>query len=382
MIQICPIHYKIESDQVLQIYESNKELIHSKLETAIITCQQRGISVSYKNLYGYIKDNMIRIYSGWILVYENDISETFESASFSETFIHGYQPKKGITLEELERTVLEVFMTGFVIAVEIETKELVCKRKKAVFYEICEAKSLHLRMKRYECGTELFAVRSRWGKVSFQCNYIERKSFTIPSEPYILPNENPVQVFYPGNTENMDEKELDHLMDGIAEQMGKCYSTSEAILKKAEESGYSKNHSVKYYAGWIYSIYAGKLTHHAWIVVDDRHVIDMTARRNSNLNHYIEYAEMGIQKPFSKELLADWFYKEKQENAKFSKYHYCGRVESCIYVGTECTQEEAKQSFALSIKKGLPGYANVVKNGFENELQKIYREKYEPYEVH
>ena len=193
-----------------------------------------------------------------------------------------------------------------------------------------------------------------------------------------MPNRNPIRVFRAENTKDVEDiNELNQLLTDIPESIGKCYSTCSAIMKKAEESGYAKRHKVEYYAGWTFLIYADKIVHHAWIVIDDIHVIDMTMKKSGEMKEFLDSSEKGIYKPFSRELLAEWTHKEIEEHAAYSKYHFCGKAEDCIYIGTKCTEEEAKESFRTMLTKGnLPGYKYTSKDQYENKFQTLYQKKY------
>lgn len=375
MIEICPIHYKIKIDELLTFYEQNSKKIHLTLEEALKNCQQKHISIEYKNLYSFIKDHEVRIYSNNMLIYVNDISEGFEPASFTPAFLGASQVKD---IDAMERSILEVITTGFVLAFLAENKKMSYKKRHGTFYEIYELKDAPITMKRYECGTDLFTVREKWGKVSFVCNHILRKSFSLPSNQYQMPNRNPIRVFRAENTKDVEDiNELNQLLTDIPESIGKCYSTCSAIMKKAEESGYAKRHKVEYYAGWTFLIYADKIVHHAWIVIDDIHVIDMTMKKSGEMKEFLDSSEKGIYKPFSRELLAEWTHKEIEEHAAYSKYHFCGKAEDCIYIGTKCTEEEAKESFRTMLTKGnLPGYKYTSKDQYENKFQTLYQKKY------
>ena len=130
MIEICPIHYKIEIDELLTFYEQNSKKIHLTLEEALENCQQKHISIEYKNLYSFIKDHEVRIYSNNMLIYVNDISEGFEPASFTPAFLGASQVKD---IDAMERSILEVITTGFVLAFLAGIKKCLIKNGMAHF---------------------------------------------------------------------------------------------------------------------------------------------------------------------------------------------------------------------------------------------------------
>lgn len=374
MIKICPIHYQIECNILHSFYQQNSKQVHLQMEQALEYCMEKQISVFYNSFFSYLEDGMLYIYSHQTLVYQNDISEFFAPVSFTPAFL---AMSDGMVAEELERTLLQVISTSFVLVYLTETRQHKYKKKKGTFYSIYEMKDAPISMKRYECGTDLFHVKEGDNKVSFVCNYTKRVHFSLPNETFIMPNRNPIKVFYEKNTVDVeDEKKLDVMLGAVPESLGKCYSTCDAILQAAQNE-YAREHRVEFYAGWMYYIYADKLTHHAWIVLDDKHVIDMTIKKAGKMIEYIEKSQRGEYMKFSRELLAQWIHDEIKEHAPFSKYHFCGKTEPCIYIGTPCTKEEAITSFRNAMNKGLPGYANMKNGGYENELQRLYNQKYQ-----
>jgi len=374
MIKICPIHYQIDCNILYDFYKQNSKQVHLQMEQAFKYCLENQISVLYNNFFSYMENGVIYIYSHQTLVYQNDISDTFVPVSFTPAFL---AMSNMHDTEELERTLLKVISTSFVLAYLTDTRQHKCKKKHGTFYNIYEMKDAPISMKRYECGTDLFYVKEGHNKVSFVCNYVKRVQFSLPNETFIMPNHNPVKVFYEKNTMDIEDvRELNEMLHSVPESLGKCYSTCEAILQAAQK-GYAKEHKVEYYAGWMYYIHAYKLTHHAWIVMDDKHIIDMTIKKSGKMIEFMNKSQNGEYMEFSRELLAQWMHDEIEENAPFSKYHFCGKTAECIYIGTQCTKDEAVTSFHNAMSKGLPGYANTPNGGYENKLQKLYNQKYQ-----
>ena len=374
MIKICPIHYQIDGQELMSFYQQNTEKVHLTMENAFAYCDEKQISIFYNPMYAYIEDGEIRIFLNHTLIYRNDIAEDFSPTSFTPAFLSNYNNQE---IEELERTVLKIITTGFVIAYNIETRKYKCKKKKSTFYEIYELKNTPISMKRFENGTNVFTVKPDKEKVTFVTNYMKREKESIPNEHYPMPNSNSIRFFYNKNTKDVDDIEkLDEVMSFVPEELGKCYSISEKIIESANKIGYSKVHKVEFYSGWMKYIYADKIAHHAWVVIDNCSVIDMTLKKTGKIIDYLEKIENGYASLFNREELAKWVHEEKTENALFSKYHFCGKVENAIYIGTQCTRKEAIQSFRTALSKGLPDYESAKNGGYENKLQKLYSEKY------
>jgi hypothetical protein len=383
MISLREIHYEIENQELLEFFNKNEKNIIPRLDDIMRYFNEKNISVGCFNIYGLVENMEIQLFSNGMMVYKNDIKDGFAPNGYTEIFkkINGHREAE--ELDAIERTLLKVMLAGFYLAYSLEKGQYRIKTKKEKFSFNHKLKSFDYNMsiKEYRNGSELFVVEEKHDKVSFICNYpsSKRMAATLPSAIYRMPNKGKVRCFHPGNTKVLDATEIDMALTGLDEKLGKCYSNSEEVMNLLKRAGYEKRHTIQYFSGWIMQYKADKLIHHAWIVIDGFSVLDCTIKRSGKFVDYINAIERGEYRPFSRELLADWIHQELEEKAPFSKYHFCGETPTCIYIGTECTSEEARQSLCSIIEEypKLSGYNNINKGTFKNKLQQIYTDKFE-----
>ena len=370
MIPIKPIHYTISSNRITDYFKQNKKDILLAAESFFPFCEKAEISVGYADFYAYIEKEVMTVYHHYILIYRNDFSEGFFSSSFTDAF---YQSRGDLeNPEELERGIVSILLPCFYLAYELESKQMKAKKEKGTFYTMYKIPKTDILAKRYEAGTNLFAFKQSGDRVSFLNNYGNKKRYTI-TKRYGIPGRNPVRVFSPETMQNLsDGGELDQILFGIQPKIGYCYQNCENVMKALREAGYDKKHKVEYFAGWIKNCRSDRILHHAWIVVDENSVIDLTIKRSGKMADYVAAVETGKSHPFSRELLAEWTHAESIEEAPFTKYHYYGKVEDSIYVGSACTPEEARNSFGEFPETGKDGE----KEKYKNRLQAIYYARY------
>lgn len=376
MIKINPVHYDIICKNLLEYFNENQKEIFSAINQALSYCGKERVSVGYAGIYMTVNDGIIRIYHNEMLVYENDIADGFEPSSFTEAFLKNTNMER---LEEMERSILKIGFASIYLAYSIENNNLKAKRQKGTFYINYKLKGSEITLRKYEAGTNLFVIRETAGKISFMRNYKTKDCYTFPSALYQMPNKGKMSCFHPGNMEELDDGgRLDKALDGVPLELGKCYSNAEKIIGALHNDGYEKEHTVEYYGGWILQANGDKLIHHAWVVIDGKSIIDASIKKCGKFHSYLETIERGIYMPFSRDLLADWIRQEEEEKASFSKYHFYGKIDTCIYVGTQCTSEEARKSFRSTMQRNpdMPGYDNIDKQTAQNKLQEIYYRKY------
>jgi len=375
MIKVKRNHCEIDTKEITSFFDSYQEEILSVIVEAMKYCDCNKVSVGYSGVYATVDDSIIRVYHNFMLVYENCVDDGFQPGGFTEAFLMN---AKAESHEAMERTLMKMVLCSFYFAYIVGTRQVKIKTSIAKFYTLCKCtiKGVKITIKRFdEIGQELFLVQQKGEKVSILCNYQQKTMYSLPSADFPMVNKNKIEYFHPGNTENLDDQgELDALLADAKKDLGKCYSNAASVVELLHTNGYDEIHQVEFYSGWLLSHNSKDLSHHAWVVIDGKHVIDMTATRNGKLENYLDAIEHGLHLPMSREILAEWFYKQATDGTAFSKYHYYGKVETRFYVGTKCTVTEARDAFRLLLnrKKGIKGYENNNKEVGTNKLQAIY----------
>lgn len=375
MLPIKQIHYQIDTDNLTDYFKSNEKEIMLVSDKALVYCNEFGISVGLNSLYAVVENHEIKIYTNKVLVYRNNIEDGFSPASFTEAFIKKSEHKD---LAALERSLLTILLASVYLAYMIGCGNMRTKTSRGTYYTIHKIPKSKIVVKQYQNSGALFLVEEKEGKVKFLCNYPEKVNFSLPSDTFRMPNKNEIKCFYPENMMPLEDGgRLDAILKNIEQQPGKCYANAAHIISALQEAKYDNEHTVEYFAGWMYMYMADRLVHHAWVVVDAHSVIDLTVKHSDKLSETYALWEEGKYVPFNRDIAAQWANEELKEAASYSKYHFYGKNESCIYIGTQCTRQEASNSFYEILTKHpeLPGYENYNKKG-ENKYQALYREKF------
>lgn len=114
-------------------------------------------------------------------------------------------------------------------------------------------------------------------------------SYFFPSKEFPLSSKN-LKLFEVNTTESLQDEDLveaKRIADQIDVRIGYCYSNCERFIEKHREL----NSKLKYhcYTGWLI-LPTGYPIHHAWIVVNEKSVVDFTMseaeiKRNSEILH-------------------------------------------------------------------------------------------------
>ena len=81
------------------------------------------------------------------------------------------------------------------------------------------------------------------------------------------------EIFSCDTTETVQDKRVLQLIDEVEAKIGYCYQNTKAVSKVLKENGFN---NVKTYAGWLFTSESQVPVHHAWVVLNGKHVIDLT----------------------------------------------------------------------------------------------------------
>lgn len=168
-----------------------------------------------------------------------------------------------------------------------------------------------------------------------------KKSIIVPTALYPL-NKTEFKIFKSTNTEEIKDKQVCSLIDKIEYKIGKCYQNSQNIYDILSKNGYD----VKMYVGWLFLGESVFPVHHAWCVLNDKHIIDLADDFTAMLkqNGINSVKDTGLQSVRSNALLE---FTKKTKGLKNSER--CGVLGKCsnflYYVGSECFAEEGRKIY-------------------------------------
>lgn len=242
------------------------------------------------------------------------------------------------------------------------------------FYDKLKVKNSKVEVLAYNETLESnYSVISSKDKVEFIDNRPNKTIMTIPTKLYPLPNSNTIKVFTSENTEQLGDDSISVLLTNKVFKPGFCYTNADEIIDILKSNNISNK--VEFYSGWLYSI--NNMIHHAWVVIDDKHIIDTSiAVEDKYYDKIINNFEKGEDVIVNREEIANETI-ELTNSAKPFKEKYCyGKVlRDNIYVGVKTNSTEARVSFNELLKRepNHPNYKNITPTGSNKTLDLIYK---------
>lgn len=212
-------------------------------------------------------------------------------------------------------------------------------------------------------------------KIDIISNDFLKKVYTIPSNLYPLPNNSDIKVFTSENTKEIERTDISEILSDDIYKIGFCYTNADLIANKLVRAGL--NIKVEFYSGWLLSY--NKMVHHAWVVLDDIHIIDTAFFRDDNsLKQFYDNNRLGKAFYLNKQQIADNTIKLMNSKESFHKKYMYGRIldNNNIYIGVKSNSIEARKSFIDLLNKNPnhPDYLNMNKETGSNEtLDLIYK---------
>lgn len=336
-----------------------------------------------KKIY-LIKDINVEFHNGNIEIYNSIrkcavISRNINNIFLTEAMLGNMVDKEVDTVIKQTKDIgisALIFMEGIK---EIETEQTVkTKIKKLKNYTQVDVPSLKIRYIKYDNEGPFDVVDKGNGIYKL---YIPCRNTTLefPTLTYPLPNVNP-RYFYSKNTEKLEDETVSNLLDDVYIRLGMCYDNSSAIYKALKEKGYTKEHKVDIYAGWLIPYLTAHLhiAFHCWLVIDDKYVIDTTTV--SNTIKRMQEAEKRGQMPDikSREDFAKSERDEMDANIPFSEKYTYGKVsDDFFYIGSKVESTDSAKQYAYNLWNKFPyhpSFSGMNKDTGNNKLHDIARQ--------
>lgn len=324
-----------------------------------------------KNIYISSKNNMIYVY----LLSKYTKTLLFKLTSLDNMELTEFGQELLKTEEEKASCLMEVLANMYCInsLIDIENTRDV-KKIKSTFNTKLKIKKSELEITVYPEVDDNYIIKNKSGRVEILNNNHTKQLIQVPTKLYPLPNKNEIKVFTKDNTSNLNTEDINNVLSNIIFKPGHCYTNSEKIMKLLTEA--NLNHKIEFYGGWLYS--CGNMIHHAWIVVDDTHIIDTAFfLEEDDYDLLISHAEQGLKFNIDKNKIANKTVRLAKSNKAFKeKYSYGKVLRDNLYIGVKCSAEEATQSFLELMKHNPnhPNYLNCNADGSNETLNLIYQQ--------
>lgn len=210
--------------------------------------------------------------------------------------------------------------------------------------------------------------------------YVPSHNTTLdfPTLTYPFPRENP-KYFYSGNTEELTDQTVSNLLKDLYIRMGMCFDNTNAIYRVLNNEGYTKEHKVDIYSGWLipYQTAHNHIAFHCWMVIDDKYLIDTTSMSRT-LKKMLESERKGqyvdIQ---TREDYAMAERKEMDADIPFSQKYTYGKVpEDFLYIGSKMESTDSAKEFMAYLWDKFPyhpSFSGMDRETGNNKLHDIAR---------
>lgn len=195
------------------------------------------------------------------------------------------------------------------------------------------------------------------------------KSVIVPTNLYPLNDK--YKVFTYKNTEPVTDEKILKIFDSVKYKIGHCYQNSEKLVSRLRE----ENINAKCYCGWLFVGASQCPVHHCWVVVDDKHILDMGDDFTVMLSGQNGKNFKGANIKQSRFLVAD--FARATKNVPNSTR--CAPVGTptpfLLYVGSECEAEQGRLIYNRLIEQ-YPNHEcerNCDKSGL-NDTQRIMKQ--------
>lgn len=195
------------------------------------------------------------------------------------------------------------------------------------------------------------------------------ESVIIPTVHYPLNAE--LEVFNCRNTMKIIDKDILSIIDSVKYMVGRCYTYSESVCIALREKGFD----AVQYVGWLFYGY-GFPTHHSWVVLDGKHIIDLSDDDyllNYNLQERkIDFHSMSKEQQY--DVMIDFH--KWQENTKMPNSQRCCHIGEAyptkLYVGSKCGRYQGANIFN-ELTKRFPNHPCLVKGTDKQGLSPLQR---------
>lgn len=162
---------------------------------------------------------------------------------------------------------------------------------------------------------------------------VYKRTIVIPSDKYpLIPNPKAMQYFHKGNCEEVTDRDILDIYDGIQFERGRCYTNSCRLMNALRQKGYD----AKQYVGWLF-VSEDIPIHHSWVILGN-HLFDF-ADDFTVLSSNPAVLEIQCKEDYARFVAA--FYREcgKYKNSQITAP--VGKPYSqLLYVGCECRYED------------------------------------------
>lgn len=199
--------------------------------------------------------------------------------------------------------------------------------------------------------------------------FVARKQkHKIPSKLFPIESKKNMKNFNFENTIKIEDKKIVEILDSRKFIEGKCYTNSDWVTRALIENGYN----AKFYSGWFFIAPDQFPVHHAWTIVDDDILIDVSINIEA-IRFFLNNVD--INNPNWREFISPRLL--EFDKLLTSKSSFIGHAEFGLYLGSEDHTERAKKTYRMLLNNypNHPSYKRPMKKDTGEDLQIIMNRK-------
>lgn len=372
---------KLNPNNVSEYIINNNEIDSDNINPAINYLSERNISVIYDDFYFTYIDRLINAFKinkfgdKYLLVKFND-EEMIKTELYNEDVRNRAinKDKEELMLNYIRSIgeLLSLIVYLFLTENDFENNKRSSSSYKVIkgnnYYQV-KYKKLPIEMKIYEKIEGYYSYREEDNKVKLTLSNLYQDEKVIPSKLYPLPHDN-YKIFTRDNTCDLEDDKVNELLSNVDFKIGLCYTNSDLILDILRKN----NIKAKYYSGWILKL--NKMVHHAWIVIENKHILDVGIYKKEIELFKYNSSKLGIMPSIN---LIDELAKLVDEEIPFKEKYCYGKVrEDLIYIGSPSNSYEARASYHKLMEDipDHPDYQNIDKKGVNKTQRALYKKVY------
>lgn len=181
---------------------------------------------------------------------------------------------------------------------------------------------------------------------------IKENKVIIPSRKYPVLKGEDLQVFFAGNTENLEDVKVEEIYNSLDFVKGRCYDNSYKLVKALKDAGVDE---VESYAGWI-MVNKDYPLHHCFVVYKDKYILDPSVDNDEFFAELANRIDRAGERNREKQREIYIKLLNEKENLGESKRTTFGKSASHVtYFATKCGVEEARSMFR-ELTKAYPNH--------------------------
>lgn len=317
-------------DDIMTIPDNIMAQLQLIFVEAICYCSKKDISVYYppETLYVCCDNEELKIYKQSTLAFTLGMDAELKPTP-------RYIALFGEPSFDARRKLLGAIAMLLCAAMLLHAKRVKCTRDFNGAFTAINNPDLKLSARFYECSMKDFEIVENGSIFIVRCNNEEKNQYCIPCELFKMPNANKPRVFCAENTFDVKDMNVSDILSRHVPESCEIGSLTDAkkVYQKLDAFGFTKEHKVQIYSGWMWNRTIPQPIERSWVVIDDNSVLDLGINNMSITEQARVAAEEGDYIELTSELIDDDSLFSREHPAPLRLRCGAGKVQERLYIG-------------------------------------------------